>query len=94
MLSGCGTTDQIRQAEQAAATTATASASTGLPDWPDYCRDKMPGVDPKVGEKARWTIKRWEIVHENDNARTAWCAGFYDDVRASVANPAVSIAPN
>jgi cytochrome c5 len=42
-----------------------ASAKVARPVTPESCIAKMERVKPKIGEKARWTQKRWEIVADN-----------------------------
>ncbi|TCN30362.1 hypothetical protein EV184_108236 [Sinorhizobium americanum] len=63
------------------------AAGVNLPDWPAYCREHMPAVVPKVGEKARHSQSRWEVVREQHNRRLDWCAGHYDGIAAEYARP-------
>ena len=79
ICASCTTLDQRRNS--AAISKAISTAPTNLPKWPAYCRDLMPTVAPKEGEKWVWVQGRWEIVRDNENKRVAWCAGFYDDIR-------------
>ncbi|WP_245427700.1 hypothetical protein [Pleomorphomonas carboxyditropha] len=55
-----------------------------LPALPARCRDNMPRVTPKAGEKWRAVQGRWQIVADGVDRRTADCAAFYDDVRAGI----------
>ena len=80
ILSGCGTTDAQRRIETAAAEIGRQTAGRNLPEWPVYCREPMPAVTPKIGEKARWAQRRWEITRDNENKRVEWCAAHYDQI--------------
>lgn len=83
ILSGCVTTEQ--RLVSASATAGAMAAGLNLPQQPDECRVPMDRVVPKEGEKARWVQKRWEIVADQADKRTAYCATFYDDVKTGFA---------
>lgn len=72
ILSGCGTSETARL-DAAAVAIGHLSAGRVPPEWPAYCRDPMPAVVPKLGEKARWTQSRWEMIREQENRRIDWC---------------------
>lgn len=80
ICSGCATTE--RRLTVAAGTSGRIAAGVDLPDLPADCREPMGRVVPKEGEKWRWVQKRWEIVADAEDKRTARCAAFYDDVEA------------
>ncbi|PIO96318.1 hypothetical protein CJ014_26085 [Pleomorphomonas carboxyditropha] len=82
MLSGCGNLE----ARLATASTEIGRQNAGvsLPALPARCRDNMPRVTPKAGEKWRAVQGRWQIVADGVDRRTADCAAFYDDVRAGI----------
>lgn len=84
---GCAST-AIEEAASASAEKAVAESATVLPAWPPYCRKHIQKVVPKLGEPVWGTQKRWEIVMENGNDKIDWCAGYYDEVAASVRNAA------
>jgi len=44
------------------------------------CTAHMERVVPKVGEKARWTQKRWEIVADNRDRQADDCGEWIEDV--------------
>lgn len=79
-FAGCTTTESRLVAASTAS--GTVAAGVALPDLPAECREKMPRVAPKAGEKWRWVQKRWEIVADGEDARVARCAAFYDQVHA------------
>lgn len=79
-FAGCTTTEGRLVAASTAS--GTVAAGVSLPDFPADCREKMPRVVPKDGEKWRWVQKRWEIVADGEDARVARCATFYDQVGA------------
>ncbi|WAC26448.1 hypothetical protein [Ancylobacter sp. SL191] len=85
ICAGCATTEQ--RLTVAASTTGQISAGIALPALPAECRERMPRVVPKAGEKWRWVQTRWEIVADNRDALTARCAAFYDDVAAGFGGP-------
>lgn len=80
ICAGCTTTE--KRLTTAAAASGTIAAGVDLPDLPAECREKMPRVIPKDGEKWRWVQKRWEIVADGEDARVGRCAAFYDQVDA------------
>lgn len=82
ILSGCGSRDEALDAT--AKSLGEMSAGVKLPEYPKRCRDKMPRVIPKVGEKWRAVQERWEITADNVDKRTADCAAFYGDVKAGM----------
>lgn len=82
ILTGCGNLDQRLTA--ASSEIGRQSAGVSLPALPARCRDKMPRVMPRAGEKWRAVQGRWNIVADGEDRRTADCAAFYDDVRAGL----------
>ena len=82
LLSSCGTIDQ-KKISQAYVNKAVAEYKIKLPDQPDFCKDKVQGVQVKIGEKWRWINYRWEVVLENVNKERAACGQWYDDMRKS-----------
>jgi len=64
-----------------------------LPALPARCRDTMPRVTPKAGEKWRAVQGRWQIVADGEDRRTQDCAAFYDDVKAGLSVPTPSASP-
>lgn len=80
-LTGCASSENARL-ETASAEVGRQSAGINLPEWPQYCREPMPTVIPKLDEPVWGSQRRWEITRENDIKRDAWCADFYGSVRA------------
>lgn len=76
LIGGCAT--DAAKLKDATYVKAVAQAPTILPKQPEYCREDMPTVVPVVGEKWRWTQKRWEIVREAENKSKKWCADNAD----------------
>jgi len=74
ILSGGCSTGETARLDAAAVEIGRLSADRAAPEWPSYCRDPMPAVVPKLGEKHRWTQARWELIREEENRRIAWCA--------------------
>lgn len=75
-LAGCGTA--VARLDQAAETTGATRAAIVRPATPESCTAKMERVRPRVGEKARWTQKRWEIVADNRDQLAADCGAALD----------------
>lgn len=50
---------------------------------PEACTAHMERVVPKVGEKARWTQKRWEIVADNRDRQADDCGEWIEDIFAT-----------
>lgn len=84
IFAGCRSTDEAR-IDAAAAVAGRVAAGVTLAEWPPSCREHMDRVVPKIGEKARWVQRRWEIVAEAKDRTTDNCSKFYDDVRAGLA---------
>jgi crotonobetainyl-CoA:carnitine CoA-transferase CaiB-like acyl-CoA transferase len=78
-FSGCSTTDQIGKLEKVAKVQGEARAQTTVPGLPPECREHMERVVPKLGEKVRWTHKRWEYSADQADAQIDRCAQFHDD---------------
>ncbi|WP_405030720.1 hypothetical protein [Pleomorphomonas sp. JP5] len=87
-MAGCGTLDQRLTA--ASSEIGRQSAGVSLPALPARCREDMPRVVPRVGEKWRAVQGRWQIVADGVDRRTADCAAFYDDVRIGFSTPSSS----
>lgn len=81
--SGCTTTSQ--RLDAASSTKGRISAGVAIADLPDRCRGHMGRVIPKIGEKARWSQKRWEFSADAVDRQIDDCAGFYDDQKARLA---------
>lgn len=79
-MSGCATTDQ-RNLSTAANVLGQTQARVTLGELPAECRQHIGRVVPQVGEKPRWTQKRWEYVADAADARIDNCAQFYDRQR-------------
>ncbi len=82
ILTGCGGLDQRLMA--ASSEIGRQNAGVNLPALPARCRDKMPRVMPRAGEKWRLVQGRWNIVADGEDRRTADCTAFYDDVKAGL----------
>lgn len=54
------------------------NAAAILPDLPPSCTAKMERVYPKVGEKARWTQKRWEFSADKRDGLAEDCGVFWN----------------
>lgn len=80
MSAGCATTE--KRLEAAAVTKGKVSAGVTLAPLPDDCRKHMGRVVPKVGEKVRWTQKRWEYSADAGDRQIDDCAEFYDAQRS------------
>jgi hypothetical protein len=50
---------------------------------PEACTAHMERVVPKVGEKARWTQTRWEIVADNRDRQADDCGEWIEDIFAA-----------
>ena len=85
-LSACASTDLTDRNVEAAAEMGRLSAGITLPPWPDYCREPMPRVIPKLHEPVWGTQMRWQVVADNENKRILWCAEHYDGIVSSIAN--------
>lgn len=81
-LSGCLSTEAALI--EAAAKKAQAETRTSVPPLPEECRKHMDRVYPQVGEKARWTQKRWEKAADQRDLLTDDCAAHYDSVKAGL----------
>ena len=70
-----------------AAATVQGQARAGIarPETPEACVAHIDRVYPKVGEKARWTQKRWEIVADNRDRLADDCRSYLDEYWESVA---------
>ncbi|MCM5554008.1 hypothetical protein [Pleomorphomonas sp. NRK KF1] len=91
-MAGCGTLDQRLTA--ASSEIGRQAAGVSLPALPPRCREPMPRVTPRAGEKWRAVQGRWQIVADGVDRRTADCAAFYDDVRAGLSTPSPSTPPS
>ena len=78
-LSGCATLDERRQS--ATVKQAIAQAPTVLPDLPAKCREKMRRVSPQEGQQWFAVQARWLTAADEQDARTAFCSKYYDDVK-------------
>lgn len=76
VLASCQTTEQ--RLEAAAQERGAAEAEAPKQVAPEACVAHMERVVPKVGEKARWTQKRWEIVADNRDRQAADCGAWID----------------
>jgi cytochrome c5 len=78
MGASCQTTE--RRIEAAARAKAEAETETPRPSAPEACVGHIERVVPKVGEKARWTQKRWEIVADNRDRQADDCGAWIDAI--------------
>lgn len=92
ILTGCGTLDQRLTA--ASREIGREAAGVSLPALPPRCRELMPRVTPRTGEKWRAVQGRWQIVADSVDRRTSDCAAFYDDVRSGFAASSPSLPPS
>ncbi len=84
IFAGCGKTGraaETRAVVAAAQVLGESQAGVQLAPLPDKCRKHVDMVQPKVGERPRWTQLRWEYVKEATDAQIDACAGFYDEQR-------------
>ncbi|MEY9829816.1 hypothetical protein ABIA25_001631 [Sinorhizobium fredii] len=86
ILSGCAH-DEAARLDASAASMGRLAAGVHLPEWPALCREPMPAVVPKLGEKARHSQSRWEVVREQHNQRVEWCGRHYDGIAEEYARP-------
>lgn len=77
ILSGCGTTDLLN-IKQAGTVLGQTQARVELGELPAECRERIVRVFPNIGEKPRWTQKRWEDAADVADANIENCASFYD----------------
>lgn len=80
IASGCQSTE--KRLDTAASTKGRVSAGVVLAPLPDDCRKHMGRVVPKVGEKVRWTQKRWGYSADAIDRQIDDCAAFWDDQRS------------
>jgi len=92
ILTGCGNLEARLSA--ASSEIGRQNAGVSLPGLPSRCRDKMPRVTPRAGEKWRAVQGRWEIAADGEDRRTRDCAAFYDDVKGGFARAAPPVSPN
>lgn len=92
LLGGCQSLNG--RAITAAETQGAAQALSSFPDLPEACVAKVERVLPKVGEKARWTQKRWEFVADNRDRLTEDCAAWGADIKARTSVAIPSPRPN
>lgn len=82
-LSACQT------ASQKLATISTQAGQTRaaiiLPELPDACTAYLERVYPKLGEKARWTQKRWEFIADNHDREADDCRKWWSEFRGAIA---------
>jgi hypothetical protein len=77
LLSACQT--QVQKLDIAATETGQAKATMPRLVTPEACIAYVDLVVPKVGEKARWTQKRWEIVRDNRNRQADDCGATLEE---------------
>lgn len=82
IYSGCGTPEGRLSA--ASGEIGRQNAGLKLPALPPRCREKVPRVTPKAGEKWRSVQGRWELVADSIDRRTIGCAEFYDELRTGL----------
>ena len=92
ILTGCGGLGA--RLETASREVGRQTAGVSLPALPARCRDDMPRVAPRAGEKWRAVQGRWQIVADGVDRRTADCAAFYDDVRSGLSTSTPSLPPS
>ncbi|KAA3527036.1 hypothetical protein GOZ96_04660 [Agrobacterium vitis] len=81
-LASCTTTQQRLTAASKAK--GEAQAQTTLPSLPEACTALVERVYPKLGEKVRWTQKRWEITAENRDQLAKDCGSWWEEYRTRV----------
>lgn len=79
-LAGCAGLDE--RLSRAAAEKAVAESSTNLPDLPPKCREKMRRITPQEGDQWFAVQVRWLTAADEQDARTALCAGYFDTVKS------------
>lgn len=81
ILTGCRTTEarQKGRVVAAAQTIGVTRTQTIAPELPPECRRHMERIYPKLGEKVRWTQKRWEYSADQVDAKIDRCAQFHDE---------------
>jgi hypothetical protein len=80
VLSACGSLDE--RLSRASTEKAVAESSTSLPDLPPKCREKMRRIALQEGEEWFAVQVRWMTAAEEQDARTALCANFYENVKS------------
>lgn len=83
ILTACTATRQLDRLDSAAAQIGAQRAGDNLPDYPPYCSDPMPGVEPRLNEPIDGPQKRWRIVQHHENERIEWCANHYRQLQES-----------
>ena len=78
ILTGC-TTNRAKL-DKAATTIGQSKAHVLLPAWPAECRRVEAHATLSVGQSAVSVLKREREALRKQNARTALCAGFYDNL--------------
>ena len=82
---GASCQTQGQRLDAAATATGQVRAVIPRPITPEACTAHMERVVPKIGEKARWTQKRWEIVADNRDRLADDCGVALDDYWNAVA---------
>jgi hypothetical protein len=82
---GASCQTQNQRLDAAATTIGETRAALPRPATPESCTARIGRVVPKVGEKARWVIKRWEVVAENRNRLAENCEADMDEYWNAVA---------
>tara|TARA_R100001129_G_scaffold129991_1_gene91869 strand:+ start:1733 stop:2020 length:288 start_codon:yes stop_codon:yes gene_type:complete len=77
MGASCQTTEQ--RLEAAAKARGAAEVEAPKQVAPEACVAHMERVVPKIGEKARWTQRRWEIVADNRDRQADDCGAWIND---------------
>jgi hypothetical protein len=82
-LTACQNGGQVARIDAAAKKIGEERAAYNPPDYPDYCRQPMGTVIPKLSEPVWGPQERWEILQENENKRIEWCANHVDQWAAA-----------
>ena len=81
-LSACGQTDTAR-IQAAAEATGAARAEALLPDYPDDCR-RLSYSGVRAGDRLDVAVLKADAALTRQNARTARCADWYDQLQAAL----------
>lgn len=77
ILSSCASDKLLREA---ATKQGQSQSRVSLPVYPADCRSKEAHAQLSSGAEIRSILKRERQALDRQNARTARCAGFYDDL--------------
>jgi hypothetical protein len=84
MLMGASCQTSGQRLDTAASTLGQTRAVAPKLDLPDTCTTHVERVDPKVGEKARWSQNRWEIVADARDRQADDCRAWEIDYNSRI----------